>query len=95
MAFKIWVKLGSNYPAKVSTAGCKNVKQFLQACKNELDPDLNNVPVGRLILSTTEGGEAINPGFVLAKNPSLPGCSPNDHLNPLFIRVVGNFTSVV
>ncbi|KAJ3308673.1 hypothetical protein HDV04_001003, partial [Boothiomyces sp. JEL0838] len=61
MASELWVKLGNNYPAEVSTDGCTDVYDFLKACKKELKNQLDTYDPNQLTLSTTEGGEAIRP----------------------------------
>ncbi|KAJ3307851.1 hypothetical protein HDV04_002450, partial [Boothiomyces sp. JEL0838] len=85
MASELWVKLGNYRATQVSTDGCSNVDKFLKACKKELEPDLDNVSLARLTLSTTENGPPLEPGA------HLP--AENTARTPLFIRVVDNSSS--
>jgi len=88
MAPKLWVKFGSNNPVKVSTEGCQDVDDFLEACKKKISSKLGSYDVDQLSLSTTEGGPSLRPGLLLSYIPSQSGYSLNDDEHPLFINVV-------
>ncbi len=84
---KLWVKFGSNSATQVSTQGCRNVDDFLEACKKKLSHKLGAYDVDQLSLSTSADGPSLRPGLLLSALPSQPGYSPNDDEHPLFISV--------
>jgi hypothetical protein len=87
MASELWVKFGRNNAVKVSTDGCRDVDDFLEACKKKLSPLLDSYAPAQLSLFTTEGGPSL-PSWLLLSDLSLqPGYSTNDGPHPLFISV--------
>lgn len=77
---KLWVKLKSNNATQVSTEGCQNVDDFLEAVKKELLFLYGDFPKGQPYLSLTNDGRTLPPDGPL---PNLQ----NTARNPLFITV--------
>ena len=76
---KLWVKFKTNNAVKVSTEGCQDVDDFLEACKKELSPLLDSYASAQLSLSTTDGGTPLEP------DDDIP--AQNTAKAPLFISV--------
>jgi predicted amidohydrolase len=79
---KLSVKFKSNKATTVSTEGCEDVDDFLEACKKELSLLLDSYATAQLSLSTTDGGAALCPGTFLTLIPA------NTDDCPLFISIV-------
>ena len=58
---KLWVKYKNNNSTQVSTEECRNVDDFLEACKKKLSPLLDSYAPAQLSLSTTDGGIPLQP----------------------------------
>jgi hypothetical protein len=78
---KRWVKFKTNNATQVSTEECQNVDDFLEACKKKLLFLYGQFPPGELSLSTTAGGNPLQPG------DDIP--AQNTANNPLFIDIKG------
>lgn len=89
MTSKLWVKFGGNNATQVSTEGCQNVDDFLEACKKKLSPLLDSYAPAQLSLSTTDGGPSLVSWLPLSDLSLQPGYSPNDGPHPLFIYANG------
>ncbi len=92
----LWVKLGSNNPALVSTKGCENVYHFIKAVKKELTPRLDVFSIADITLSETKGGDSLRTGLKLNELTSISDYPGSNDLNPLFISILrsepnGNF----
>jgi hypothetical protein len=53
--FKLWVQFKERNPVLVSTEGCDNVAEFLEACKRKLSPLFDSIPIDQLLLSSSVG----------------------------------------
>jgi hypothetical protein len=84
---KLWIKFKAYNATKVSTEGCQNVDDFLEACKKKLSQKLGSYDTDQLSLSTTANGPSLGPGLLLTAIPFQPGYVENDVENPLFISV--------
>ena len=89
---KVWVKFQSYNATQVSCEGCLNVDDFIKACKKELSPRFDSVPIDQLLLSTTEGGQPLEPDILLTDINSQPGFTENSYKHPLFLSVTSGTT---
>ena len=85
MAERLWVKLNSQNPTRVSTKKCQIVDEFIEKIKAKLSPDLDSVATSRILISKTDGGSALDPGLLLTQAP-FP--TKNDSKSPLFVCVL-------
>ena len=79
---KIWVKFNTNNSVKVSTQGCQDVDDFLEACKKKLQ--IPNPPQD-ISLTTTYGGTSLPRSLSIIQIPNQHDYVANDEQNPLFI----------
>ena len=73
---KLWVKFGGSNATQVSTEGCLNIDDFIEAVKKKLQ--ISN-PAQEISISLTEGGKALDP------DDSVP--LQNTAKTPLYISV--------
>jgi hypothetical protein len=64
---KLWVKFGKNNSTQVATVGCSNVDDFIEACKKKLSPLLDSYAPAQLSLSTTDGGNPLQPDDLITQ----------------------------
>jgi hypothetical protein len=81
---KCWVKFKPNNATQVSTEECQNVDDLIRACKKELSSKLGSYDVDQLCLSTTDGGNPLQP------DDPIP--SQNTAQTPLFISIADGST---
>ena len=89
---KLWVKFKPNNATQVSTEGCQNADDFLEACKKKLFNQLTTYDADQLLLSLTDGGPALRPGLKLADIALQPEYSENDDEHPFFITTIAEST---
>jgi hypothetical protein len=75
----MWIKFRNYQATQVSTEGCQDVYDFLEACKKELSHKLVSYDIDQLFLSTTEGGSPLEP------DDPIP--APNTAKTPLLISL--------
>jgi hypothetical protein len=80
----LWVKLDLDSPVKISTKDCRDVHDFLKACKKELSPLLDSVTISQLNLFS--GTTTLRPGLSLLCVSSQLTFEPNSDLNPLTLK---------
>ena len=81
MMMKLWVKFGTNNAVKVSTEGCQDVDDFLEACKKKFSPHFDSVATSRLSLSTSVGSPSLEPDYPISQ------ITENSARSPLLISV--------
>jgi hypothetical protein len=62
---KLWVKFGQSNATRVSTDGCVDIDDFIEAVKMELLSLYGEFPNGEISISLTEGGRPLRPGMRL------------------------------
>ena len=77
---KLWVKFKTNNAVKISTEGCQDIDDFLEACKKKLSPLLDSYAPAQLSLSNTADGPPFEP------DDAIP--AQNTAKTPLIINVV-------
>ena len=85
---KLWVQFKTNNAVKVSTNSCKDVDDFLRACKKEFSSTLGSYDVCQLSLSFTADGSSLCPVLLFSEIPLQPDYLANDYSHPFFIRAV-------
>ena len=89
---ELWVLLKShdsaavNKPVKVSTDGCQDVDDFIEAVKKKLSPRLDLVDPDNITLHLTEDSTALRPDLSLNSVVSQPD-SINNYESPLLVTV--------
>ena len=68
---------------KVSTEGCADVDDFIEATKKKLTHKLGEYDSDQISISLTEGGKALRRGLKLNEVPNI---TENNDENPLFIN---------
>ena len=87
----VWVQYGNGRAVEVS-ADCRNVNQFIKAIIKELSPELNDVPVHKINLYTSNDQNAtpLRPGIQLSSLFVGDNYAGKHDDNPLYVRVIQN-----
>ncbi len=88
MTRKLWVKFKNNNSTLLSSEGCENVYDFIEACKKKLQ--IKYQPQ-ELFLSLTVDGPSIGPNLKMSQLSTLDGYTVNDDKHPLFIVILTQF----
>jgi hypothetical protein len=73
---------------KVSTEGCADVDDFIEAVKKELTHQLGQYDSDQISISLTAGGAALRPDLTLNEISALPEYIGNDDEHPLCVGVL-------
>ena len=88
----VWIQYGNGRASKVSTTDCLDVDDLIKAIIKELSPELNDVPVHKINLYTSndQNVQALFPDEILSDVLSLHHPIGSNARQPFHVRIIQN-----
>jgi len=88
----VWIQYGNGCASKVSTSDCLDVDDLKEVIKNKLSPELNDVPVHKINLYTSndQNVQALFPDELLSEVLTLHHPIGSNARQPFYIRIIQN-----